>query len=165
MAMQEVTLTPEEQAAAQGTFFNFEKIGQFLHGRYVREEAQSGQFAKAHWRDYVFKITDPTTKAVIESKIGSAGIQSLMKKAIEKGGPDGRKLTPGMIVKVTYVSDLDTGKGSPMKQFRMGFDPDSAAKKAAAPPPPKKAEPAPEPAADVPGEDDAPQAGADDIPF
>ncbi len=146
MAYEEVTLTEEEKAAAQQTFFKWTKgIGEKFAGRFVKTQEQTGAFAKKGRLDYVFKfvqVNDETgEKATVEGTL-SGGIDLTMKL-------DKAKLKVGEKVLVEHVEDKEIGKDNPMKIFKVLVD-----RSTAAPAKPKPA-PAPVPVADP----------ADDIDF
>jgi hypothetical protein len=127
MAFKEIELTEEEKAALGSDFYKFTAIGQKLVGKFVRTQAQSGQFAKAHLIDYVFKMKNEAG-AVVEAVLNPpTDLGQKLKKAA---------LKPGHAVMITYASDLDVGKESPMKIFKVLVDDSPAAGAAAKPPPP-----------------------------
>lgn len=136
MAMEEITLTPEEQAAANTTFFKWTKgIGEKFSGRFIRTQEQTGTYAKKGRLDYVFKYKDEAG-AVREGVLTGVDLEMKLKKA---------NLKPGISrVAITHVEDRDIQKDNPMKVFKVLVDHSPAAGAAAAPAP----KPPPPPAAD-----------------
>lgn len=127
MAFEEVALSEEEKAALGGTFVRFNAIGDKFPGVFVRTQPATGQFAKPNVPSYVFKgkkedgslaefICDPNPD--LAPRLAKAALK------------------PGNRVIIQYVSDLDTGKEKPLKQFKLLVDRSTAAPAPKPPPPP-----------------------------
>lgn len=140
MAFREVDLTEEERAAMQGAYFKFNAIGDRLMGRFLSTRPSTGTYAKPGQLDYVFRHKNAETGAIEDVTLTPpADLVAKLKKA---------GLKPGWKVSITYASDLDVGKESPMKIFKLLVDDSPAAAPAPAAPAPKPA-PKPAPADDI----------------
>lgn len=132
MAFREVDLTEEERAALSGTFFKFNAIGDRLLGRFIGTRPSTGTYAKPGQLDYTFRHKN--AEGVVEdvTLTPPADLALKLKKAA---------LQPGWKVSITYASEVDTGKESKMKVFKLLVDDSdgaAAAPKAAPPPPAPK---------------------------
>lgn len=164
----------EDEGPGDGNFHKFEAIGDRLDGYFLKDAPSTAPFAKSGDSDYFF-----LTKEGVESVLPQVSLKRQLKTA-KAGG----QLKPGSKVQIVYASDLDTGKETPMKVFKLLVDPDvkpetlaklkSAAAKmsagAAAPSAKPASKPPPKPPAkpssdDSLFDDDSPAAGDDDIPF
>lgn len=134
MAYQEVELTEEEKQTKK--FYKFSAIGDCLKGVFLRTSVSTGTYAGK--TEYHFKTKNPA--GVIEEVVLTPPTDC--GKKLAKSG-----LKPGSRVMITYTADVDTGKETPMKQFKVLVD---NAPTAVQPPPP--------PPSRTPGADD-------DIPF
>lgn len=140
MAFREVELTEEERAAMSGAYFKFNAIGDRIVGRFISTRPSTGTFAKPGQLDYTIRHKNAETGAIEDVTLTPpADLAAKLKKA---------QLKPGWKVSITYSSDVDVGKESPMKVFKLlvdDSDAPAAAKPAAPPAPAPKPKPAPAP--------------------
>lgn len=165
MAFKEV-VTEQGEGAGGGEFFNFKAIGDKLEGYFVsKKKSTAGQYTKPDDEDYSFLCKGADGKPVVKIL---APPPTDAKRKLAKADREGQ-IVQGVVVRMTYTGDLDTGKDSKMKVIKTLVDIDDAGKPivkpgvldaikkhVAAPPPPK------------PKSDDAlfgDNGGDDDIPF
>lgn len=143
MAFKEVELTEEEKQAmtSGGSFFKFNAIGDRIAGVFLRTQPRTGQYAKTGQLTYVFKAKNAEGQVVELLCDPPTDAAARLKKAQELKDGDALKLVPGKKMILTYVSNQDVGKESPMKIFKLQVDDAPPSSTAAAPkPPPKPAE-------------------------
>lgn len=149
MAFKEVELTEEERAALSGTFFKFNAIGDRLAGIYVGKRPTTGIGANSGKEDYTFKTKNAEGAIEQQTLTPPTSLAQQLKKAERDG-----LLVAGRKVVIQFVSEVDVGKESPMKQFKLLVD-DGAASPANAGTKPAAPKPAPKPAP-VPDDFDIP---------
>ncbi len=140
MAFREVELTEEERAAMSGAYFKFSAIGDRLVGRFISTRPSTGTYSKPGQLDYIIRHKNAEGAIEDVTLTPPADLAAKLKKA---------QLKPGWKVSITYASDHDVGKESPMKVFKLLVD-DSDPPKAATPAP----APAPKPKAPAPDDID-----------
>lgn len=124
-----------------GKFHKFEKIGDKLHGLFVRHEQGKNQFEKTEDR-YVFKTKDTATGQFVDTTVGANyDLNRRMQKALKEG-----TIKPGYKVIVQFVGEMPIeGQTKPMRVFKVVAEaPGTAPAAPAAPPPP------PPPGDDIP---------------
>lgn len=115
MAFKEVEADPHESSS----FFKFNAIGDKFAGVFKSYSQKDGTYGPEH--NYVFQ----TKEGAI-----TVNAKTDLHKKLQKAA-----LKPGYKVIASYASDLDTGKPSPMKIFKVLVDSEVAAPK------PKEADP------------------------
>lgn len=140
MAYKEVELSEEEMKSAGAAYVQFKAIGDKLIGRFLGTQPTTGKYAKAGENDYRFKTVNEK-KEVVEVLLTPATNCRMKLEKAEKNG----ELRIGSKVLISFDSEQDIGKQSPLKIFKVAIDNSPPPAGAVAPKPPP---PPPPPAAD-----------------
>lgn len=140
MAFREVTLTEEERKALGGKFWKPKAIGDKLLGFFEKYTQRTHDFNDGQGPKTLHSYTFRNREGEWVHD-ANQDLHVKLQKAMRDPAAGGLGLQPGRghIVAATYTHDVDTGRASKMKGFKVEVDTDFKRGSPPPPPPPKPA--------------------------